>query len=109
MTLPSSRISAGSFFKGLMSREYSSLASPGATLAGTNSIRSMRPSSIALMRTLRANGEAAEEVSFMRGSLKRCNLNGAEKETVLILRRLAKRGVSKDGTTHGLAAILRDA
>src|SRR5947207_770806 len=64
MTSPLSRISAGSFFTGLM-REYSSLGVPGTTVVGTNSILSIRPSSIAAMRTLRANGEAGEKVSFM--------------------------------------------
>ena len=64
MTSPLSRISAGSFFTGLM-REYSSLGWPGTTVAGTNSILSIRPSSIAAMRTLRAKGEAGENVSFM--------------------------------------------
>src|SRR5712675_468004 len=46
--------------------EYSSLGWPGTTVVGTNSILSIRPSSIAAMRTLRANGEAGEKVSFMR-------------------------------------------
>ena len=64
MTSPLSRISTGSFFSGVM-REYSSLGWPGTTVAGTNSILSIRPSSIAAMRTLRANGEAGENVSFM--------------------------------------------
>ena len=67
MTSPLSRINAGSFFSGLM-RAYSALAWPGTTVAGVNSILSMRPSSIAAMRTLRANGEAGENVSFMRVS-----------------------------------------
>src|ERR1700676_1747385 len=65
MTSPLSRVSTGSFFSGVM-REYSSLGCPGATVAGTNSILSIRPSSIAAMRTLRANGEAGEKESFMR-------------------------------------------
>src|SRR6266404_2017140 len=70
MTSPLSRISAGSFFTGLIF-EYSSLGWPGTTVAGTNSILSIRPSSIAAMRTLRANGEAGENVSFIgRISLK---------------------------------------
>jgi hypothetical protein len=64
-----SRIKAGSFFTGLIC-EYSSLGWPGTTVAGTNSILSIRPSSIAAMRTLRANGEAWEKVSFMVMSLK---------------------------------------
>ena len=64
MTSPLSRISAGSFFSGVIC-EYSSLGWPGTTVAGTNSILSIRPSSIAAMRTLRANGEAGENVSFM--------------------------------------------
>jgi hypothetical protein len=38
---------------------------PGTTVVGTNSILSIKPSSIAAMRTLRANGEAGEKVSFM--------------------------------------------
>ncbi len=38
---------------------------PGATLAGTSSIWSIRLSSIAAMRTLRAKGEAGEKVSFI--------------------------------------------
>src|SRR5712675_287653 len=51
--------------------EYSSLGWPGTTVVGTNSILSIRPSSIAAMRTLRANGEAGENVSFIgRISLK---------------------------------------
>src|SRR5689334_404021 len=33
----------------------------------------MRPSSIAAMRTLRANGEAGEKVSFMKGPLTKLN------------------------------------
>src|SRR6185437_14497651 len=49
-----------------MSREYSSFACPGTTVAGTNSILSIRPSSIAAIRTLRANGEAGEYVNFIR-------------------------------------------
>src|SRR5258708_37231972 len=68
MTSPLSRISTGSFFKGVI-REYSSLGCPGATVVGTNSILSIRPSSIAAMRTLRANGEAGENVSFIDYSL----------------------------------------
>src|SRR5882724_10350381 len=64
MMSPLSRISAGSFFSGLIC-EYSSLGWPGTTVAGTNSILSIRPSSIAAMRTLRAKGEAGEKVSFM--------------------------------------------
>src|SRR5262245_23221587 len=67
MTSPSLVISTGSFFSGV-SFEYSSLAVPGATVEGTNSILSISPSSIAAMRTLRANGEAGEKVSFMGGS-----------------------------------------
>src|SRR5258708_21758667 len=61
---PLSRISAGSFFSGYM-LEYSSLGWPGTTVVGTNSILSIKPSSIAAMRTLRANGEEGEKVSFM--------------------------------------------
>ena len=38
---------------------------PGVSDAGTSSILSIRPSSMAAMRTLRANGEAGEKVSFM--------------------------------------------
>src|SRR5690349_2485225 len=64
MTSPSLVISTGSFFSGVI-LEYSSLAVPGATVAGMNSILSMIPSSIAAMRTLRAKGEAGEKVSFM--------------------------------------------
>src|SRR5580704_3243921 len=64
MTSPLSRIRTGSFFNGVIF-EYSSLGWPGATAAGTNSILSIRPVSIAAMRTLRANGEAGEKVSFM--------------------------------------------
>src|SRR6266705_319366 len=64
MTSPLSVISAGSFFTGLM-REYSSLGWAGATVVGTNAILSIRPSSIAAMRTLRANGEPGENVSFI--------------------------------------------
>jgi len=64
MTSPLSRISAGSFFTGLI-REYSSLSWPGTTVAAVNSILSINPSSIAAIRTLRANGEAGEKVSFM--------------------------------------------
>ncbi len=64
MTSPLSRISAGSFFTGLM-REYSSFGWPGTRVLGINSILSIRPSSIAAMRTLRANGEAGENVSFI--------------------------------------------
>src|SRR2546422_7526486 len=69
MTSPLSVISAGSFFTGLM-REYSSLGWPGTTVVGTNSILSIRPSSIAAMRTLRANGEVGENVSFIGYSFK---------------------------------------
>src|ERR1039457_6035593 len=69
MTSPLSRIRTGSFFKGVM-REYSSLGWPGTTAAGTNSILSIRPSSIAAMRTLRAKGEAGENESFMGYPLK---------------------------------------
>jgi hypothetical protein len=54
-----SRISTGSFFSGVI-RVYSSLGCAGATAVGTNSILSISPSSIAAMRTLRANGEAGE-------------------------------------------------
>src|SRR6202022_4379851 len=72
MTSPLSRISAGSFFNGYM-LEYSSLGCPGTTVVGTNSILSIRPSSIAAMRTLRANGEAGENVSFID-----CSLNNAQ-------------------------------
>jgi hypothetical protein len=68
MTLPLSRISTGSFFSGVI-LEYSSLGVPGATVAGVNSIPSTRPVSIAAMRTLRANGEAGEKVSFIFFSL----------------------------------------
>src|ERR1700730_16764194 len=64
MTSPLSRISAGSFFSGLTC-EYSSLGWPGTTVAGRNSILSIRPSSIAAMRTLRAKGEAGEKLSFI--------------------------------------------
>ena len=64
MTSPLSRISTGSFFSGVI-LEYSSLGWPGATAAGMNSILSIRPVSIAAMRTLRANGEAGEKVSFI--------------------------------------------
>src|SRR5215469_5504291 len=64
MTSPLSRISTGSFFTGL-SFEYSSFGVPGATVTGVNSILSIRPSSIAAMRTFRANGEAGEKVSFI--------------------------------------------
>src|ERR1700682_292112 len=64
MTSPLSRISAGNFFKGVIC-EYASLGWPGATVVGTNSMLSIRPSSIAAMRTLRANGEAGEKVSFI--------------------------------------------
>src|SRR4030088_3123220 len=67
MTSPLSRISAGSFFTGLIF-EYSSFGWPGTTATGTNSILSISPSSIAAMRTLRAKGEAGEEVSFIWGS-----------------------------------------
>src|ERR1700682_4331642 len=69
MTSPLSVISAGNFFSGVM-REYSSLGWPGATEVGMNSILSIRPSSIAGMRTLRANGEEGENASFVRYSLK---------------------------------------
>src|SRR6266576_2402592 len=69
MTSPLSVISAGSFFTGLMP-EYSSLGWAGTTVVGTNSILSIRPSSIAAMRTLRANGEVGENVSFMECPLK---------------------------------------
>src|SRR5215469_8855651 len=65
MTSPLSRISTGSFFTGL-SFEYSSFGVPGATVTGVNSILSIRPSSIAAMRTFRANGDAGEKVSFIR-------------------------------------------
>ena len=71
MTSPSLVISTGSFFSGVIC-EYSSLTVPGATVAGTNSILSISPSSIAAMRTLRAKGEAGEKVSFMEASLRRC-------------------------------------
>src|SRR5258705_6809951 len=64
MTSPLSRIRTGSFFSGVIF-EYSSLGWPGATAAGTNSILSIRPVSIAAMRTLRANGEAGEKGRFM--------------------------------------------
>src|SRR4030088_1572193 len=64
MTSPLSRIRTGSFFSGVIF-EYSSLGWPGATAAGTNSILSIRPVSIAAIRTLRANGEAGEKVSFI--------------------------------------------
>ncbi len=64
MTSPLSRISTGSFFSGVIF-EYSSLGWPGATVAETNSILSIRPVSIAAMRTLRAKGEAGEKVSFI--------------------------------------------
>ncbi len=64
MTSPLSRISTGSFFSGVIF-EYSSFGWPGATAAGMNSILSIRPVSIAAMRTLRANGEAGEKVSFI--------------------------------------------
>src|SRR4029077_9442977 len=43
---------------------------PGTTVAATNSILSIRPSSIAAIRTLRANGEAGEKESFMASFLK---------------------------------------
>jgi hypothetical protein len=59
--------------------EYSSLGWPGATAAGTNSILSIKPVSIAAMRTLRANGEAGEKVSFIF-------LRSFEKEMSVILR-----------------------
>src|SRR5439155_26391596 len=74
MTSPLSVISAGSFFTGLM-REYSSLGWPGTTVVGTNSILSIRPSSIAAMRTLRANSEVWENVSFMQCPLKKARLS----------------------------------
>jgi len=64
MTSPFPRMSTGSFFSGVM-REYSSFFWIGATVTGMNSILSISPSSIAAMRTLRANGEAGENVSFM--------------------------------------------
>src|SRR5258706_12257447 len=64
MTSPLSVISAGSFFTGLM-REYSSLGWAGARGVGINSILSIRPSSIAAMRTFRANGEPGEDGSFI--------------------------------------------
>src|ERR1700750_2135573 len=75
MTSPLSRISAGSFFNGYR-LEYSSWGVPGTTVVGTNSILSIRPSSIAAMRTLRANGEAGEKVSFIGMFLKRYALAG---------------------------------
>src|SRR3954469_11504714 len=62
-------MSAGSFLNGYMF-EYSSLGWPGTTVVGTNSILSIKPSSIAAMRTLRANGEAGEKVSFIKDPLK---------------------------------------
>src|SRR5258707_14066743 len=64
MTSPLSRISTGSFFSGVIF-EYSSFGCPGATVAGVNSILSIKPVSIAAMRTFRANGEAGEKVSFI--------------------------------------------
>ena len=73
MTSPLSRISTGSFFSGVM-REYSSLGWPGTTVAGMNSILSIRPSSIAAMRTLRAKGEAGEKESFILMSLDCVNI-----------------------------------
>ena len=57
-------ISTGNFFSGVIC-EYSSLGVPGATVVGTNSILSIRPSSIADIRTFLANGEAGEKVSFI--------------------------------------------
>src|SRR6266699_1724155 len=71
MTSPLSRISAGSFFSGYRF-EYSSFGWPGTTVVGTNSILSIRPSSIAAIRTLRANGEAGEKVSFIGCPCKIC-------------------------------------
>src|ERR1700730_17677007 len=70
MTSPLSRISAGSFFTGLIC-EYSSLGWPGTTVAGTNSILSISPSSIAAMRTLRAKGEAGEKDRIMANVLEK--------------------------------------
>ena len=64
MTSPSSRISTGNFFSGVIF-EYSSFGSPTFTVTGTNWILSIRPSSIAAIRTFRAKGEAAEKVSFI--------------------------------------------
>src|ERR1700727_3739448 len=64
MTSPLSVINTGSFFSGVIF-EYSSLGWAGATVVGTSSILSIRPSSMAAMRTLRANGEAGEKVSFI--------------------------------------------
>src|SRR4051794_4524979 len=64
MTSPLSRISTGNFFSGVIF-EYSSLAWPGATVAEVNSILSIRPVSIAAIRTFRAKGEAGGKASFM--------------------------------------------
>src|ERR1700722_11073201 len=74
MISPSSVISAGSFFCGLI-LEYSSFGVPGATDAEKNSILSIRPSSIAAIRTLRAKGEAGVKASFISGILE-CDANG---------------------------------
>src|SRR3982074_219360 len=64
MTSPFSRISPGSFFTGLIF-EYSSFGWPGTTVAGGNSILSIRPGSIAAMRPFRAKGGAGGGVSVL--------------------------------------------
>src|SRR5712671_1054935 len=101
MTSPLSRISAGNFFKGVIC-EYASLGWPGATVVGTNSILSIRPSSIAAIRTLRANGEAGENVSFIGLSLK-VMLGGKFRHPEVLAPSRASKG---DGW---LRRILRDA
>src|SRR6266404_7883218 len=80
MTSPLSVTSAGSLFTGLM-REYSSLGWAGARVVGISSILSIRPSSIAAMRTFRANGEPGENASFIGYSFffRHCEPTGRRK------------------------------
>src|SRR5438128_2810883 len=101
MTSPSLVISTGSFFSGVIF-EYSSLACPGATVDGMNSILSISPSSIAAIRTLRAKGEAGEKVSFMGATNDwwdiRSSLRGAKRRS----------NPSRDKGTGGLLRFARN-
>src|SRR6266487_4088810 len=96
---PLSRISAGSFFSGYVF-EYSSFGWPGTTVVGTNSILSISASSIAAMRTLRANGEAGEKVSFIKDPLKGGAV--AHRSSLRAKRSNPRRRKGKDGLLRRL-------
>src|SRR6266446_4337498 len=107
MTSPLSVTSAGSLFTGLM-REYSSLGWAGARVVGISSILSIRPSSIAAMRTFRANGEPGENASFIGYSFffRHCEPTGRRKAPPDDRLREAIHRAAKEGWIASSLALL---